>query len=510
MKNEKTLFFLILAIVFIINTVDAFYVFSLVESQTFLAFHIVSLSSFAVISFFVGRYAIVNIQQKELMEKKVRKFNKLLVLDDGINKTSDPVKTLEGNLQDIIQFIQEIGKGNFSVRIDKINKDNLYLNKKNLTGELIQMRAQMKKVAEEEKNRSWINQGLAKFSDLLRAHTHEFENLGDKIVRELVKYLNANQGGLFIVKEENNDKFLELAACYAYERKKYVNYKLHYKEGLLGECYLEGQTVYMTDIPQDYVHITSGLGEATPGCLVIVPLKLNDKVEGVLEIASFTPLDSCKIKFLEKLGESIASTLSNIKINENTKKLLQESQMQTEQLKMQEEKMRQSMEELNATQEELESKSRESHLQFSKLNAILDSASDSIVIMDYEGKIESCNQATAKLFKYSVEKLKNQNVQILAPEINLSEYSHKNKTNVESDKIFGQTYKTKGRKRGGNEFPVEASVNEIVFEDQKFYTAILHDITNRELYGSAQQLVSNDSHNDNGELEEEDKDLVLH
>ena len=117
--------------------------------------------------------------------------------------------------------------------------------------------------------------------------------------------------------------------------------------------------MYITDVPEDFVNITSGLGGATPNAFLIVPLTVNDETFGVIEIASFNLFEQYHIDFVNKLAESIASTLSNAKTNERTKVLLEQSQQQTEEMRAQEEEMRQNMEEMQATQEEMERKEAE-------------------------------------------------------------------------------------------------------------------------------------------------------
>ena len=158
-------------------------------------------------------------------------------------------------------------------------------------------------------------------------------------------------------------------------------------EGLVGTCAIEKETIYLTNIPEDYIEITSGLGDARPSSLLIVPVKLENEVYGVLEIASFNTFQKYEMEFVEKVAENIASTISSVRINERTKYLLEQSQQQSEEMAAQEEEMRQNLEELQATQEESARKSAE----MEGLLGALNSASY-MVEYDLNGKIISINE----------------------------------------------------------------------------------------------------------------------
>jgi len=265
------------------------------------------------------------------------------VLARGINKLSEGLKQKA-------DFARSIGTGKLAAEYKPLSE------KDTLGHSLIEMRDSLKKVAQEDARRQWATEGLAKFSETLRTH-NSLQQLGDRVVADLVKYLNANQSGLFLVNGEGGDDLrLELLACYAYNRKKYLEKTIRPGEGLVGQAYLEGEKIYLTDIPGNYLRITSGLGEANPTSLLIVPLMVNEKIEGVLEIASFHTMAPHEISFVEKISENIASALAGVKINARTTRLLEESQMQSEEMRAQEEEMRQSMEELHATQEEMRRK----------------------------------------------------------------------------------------------------------------------------------------------------------
>jgi methyl-accepting chemotaxis protein len=259
------------------------------------------------------------------------------------------------------EFAQDIGNGNYDTDINLLS-DNDVLGKS-----LLDMRDKLKVAQEEEtirkhedEKRTWTNEGIALFGDVLRQSNENLKELSFSIVINLIDYLKANQGGLFL--KNNDDKnhiFFELIATYAFDRKKYLEKSLELGEGLVGTCAIEKQTIYLTQIPNDYIKITSGLGGANPNSILIVPLKIEEEILGVIEIASFNTFEKHEIEFVEKVGENIASTLASVKVNEHTSLLLEKTQQQAEEMAAQEEEMRQNMEELQATQEEAARKTSE-------------------------------------------------------------------------------------------------------------------------------------------------------
>ncbi len=245
-----------------------------------------------------------------------------------------------------IEFANSISNGDFDFKYDDVENDQLGTS-------LLAMRESLKESAEREKMERFQNIGLAKVSEIIQNNGDNINELAFEIISYLVKYLDANQGGLFILTEEDGENILELKASYAYERKKYLEKKVKLKEGLLGQCLHERETIYLTEIPDNYISISSGLGDACPSSLIIIPLKDHNNIEGVMELASFKEFKDFQIEFLEKLGENIASTLTSSRNNHNTRQLYENSKVQAEELKSQEEEMRQNHEELIATQEEM-------------------------------------------------------------------------------------------------------------------------------------------------------------
>jgi len=267
-------------------------------------------------------------------------------LNDILDRHNERIRKLQ-------VFVDKLRNGNTDTEYEPGEDDHLGQSMLALRDELKKNQEEEAQRRKEDEQRHWVSEGLAKFGDILRQDTDNLEQLSHKIISNLVKYCGATQGALFIINgEEDGDRHLEMTSCYAYDRHKFPEKRVEIGEGLLGATVMEQETTYMTDVPQDYVNITSGLGKATPNALLMVPLKVNDEIFGAIELADFHGFEDYVIEFVEKVGQSVASTISNVKINAQTSRLLEESQKQAEELASKEEQMRQNMEELKATQEE--------------------------------------------------------------------------------------------------------------------------------------------------------------
>lgn len=309
---------------------------------------------------------------------------------DEIEEMSNALNISVEGLSNKAVAATQIGKGNFDSEIHLLS-DNDVLGKS-----LIEMRDSLKKAHDEEEirriddqKRNWTTEGFARFADILRQNSDDLQQLSDEVIRNVVKYLGVNQGGIFLWNEEDkSDSYFELMSAYAWDRKKFVTKRIEKGEGLVGACAMEKETIFLKTVPKDYVDITSGLGGSNPRCVILVPLKSENKVLGVIELASFNQIEKYQIEFLEKVGENIASTISSVRINAKTKFLLEQSQQQSEEMAAQEEEMRQNMEELQATQEEAARRAGEVEGLISSL-----SASAYLVEYDLNGTIINVNDS---------------------------------------------------------------------------------------------------------------------
>jgi PAS domain S-box-containing protein len=277
-----------------------------------------------------------------------------LYFEGKLDMLTDQLRMFNQRSSKLQAFAEDILQGNInstyeiSVLTDKLGKT------------LIDIRDSIKndKLAEEQRKkedfeRNWIAEGLARFGEIMRRNNDNIELLSFEIISNVCKYVGSVQGGFYILNDnERHDIHFELTAHFAYDRQKYNKKRIEWNEGLIGRAAFEQRTLMLDDVPENYLEITSGLGEANPKYVLITPLKYNDEVHGVIEIAGFEAYQKHHIAFIEKIAESIGSTIGNVKINIRTAKLLSESQEQAERLAQQEEEMRQNMEELQATQEE--------------------------------------------------------------------------------------------------------------------------------------------------------------
>ena len=212
----------------------------------------------------------------------------------------------------------------------------------------------------EDEVRNWASEGMTKFSDLLREDNKDLQKFSYTIISELSKYLDAQLGAIFIKNDDKPEEiFYELKGSIAYGKQKIIEKKIGYGEGLIGSCAFDKKTIYYTEIPEEYVKISSGLGETPPKCLLIVPCVFNEDVFAIIELASLELFEDYKINFLEELGEKLASTVSIVKNNERTNRLLKKSKEQANELITSEEELRQNLEEMRATQEQSDKREKD-------------------------------------------------------------------------------------------------------------------------------------------------------
>jgi PAS domain-containing protein len=299
-------------------------------------------------------------------------------------------------------FARTLNEGNLLSEMNLLGEHDL------LGRELSQLQQKIRETADLQKRndeatmkRRYINEGLAKFADILRTRSNDINLLGDSFIREIVKYLGAIQGGFFMLNDSDpSAPVLELVSAFAYNRKKYLQKSLALGEGLVGTCAKEKQTINLTEIPDGYISITSGLGDTRPNNLLLLPVMHDNLLIGVLEIASLRTFMEHEIQFALEVGGSLGSTIIYTRNNERTSRLLEKSQQQALEMAEQEEEMRQNMEELKATQEESTRREEE-------LRGIAEAISHTHLVIEYDlgGSIRQVNDRCCLFFGRTSEEL---------------------------------------------------------------------------------------------------------
>ena len=294
------------------------------------------------------------------------------VLNETIRQQQEEVSQLSA-------FLMEIGNGNFTV------EPNEQVRKSALGVVLIKMKEQLKENQKKENNIRWEEKGKDVVSKILRRYT-EFDILAYEVVKTLCEYLKIEQGAFYIYDAE--EEIIRNYGVYAYNRKKHLHQEFKIGYGLIGQAAYEKDTVYRTEIPEDYATFTSGLiRDKKPASILIEPLLYNEALEGVLELSSIRKFSDLERLFIKDIAGVIAETLFNLKTNAKTKRLLEKSQQMTSQLQENEEELRQNAEEMRVAQDDLKEANERLEQQIQKveaaqqkLNLLLENASEVISI----------------------------------------------------------------------------------------------------------------------------------
>ncbi len=222
-----------------------------------------------------------------------------------------------------------------------------------LKNNLNQMIVNLKSTTEKNSEQDWLKTNLAKFSRMMQGQK-DLEAVSKLIMSELTPLVSAHHGAFYIMDDDNNTPVLKLIASYAYKERKHVGNRFYLGEGLVGQAALEKKAILLTNVPADYIRISSGLGEAPPRNVIVLPVLFEGEVKAVIELASFLPFSQIHQLFLDQFAESVGVVINMIAANMRTAELLEQSQSLTLELQSQSEELRTQQEELKKSNAELE------------------------------------------------------------------------------------------------------------------------------------------------------------
>ncbi len=331
-------------------------------------------------------------------------FNIIATNKKQFEELSKDIERQKNTINEVATFAEKIGNGEYDYKFETQDQDNA------LSSSIIDLRDKLYENNKKESIRNWMMVGRDKISNILRLH-NDLKSLSYEVLVNLIKYINVIQGAFYIYSDDK--KTLNIEASYAYNRKKYLQTSIKIGEGLVGQAAIEQDIVYRTEIPDEYVSITSGiLGDKKPSAILIVPLITEEKLQGAVEFASFSEFSDVEIDFLKEVGEIIARAIYNLKITSKTEKLLEESQQMTAELRENEEMLRQNAEEMKLTQEELEKTNQELESKIEEVNqsqkrlySLLENASELILIYDENKKLKYVSPSVIRILGYDEEEM---------------------------------------------------------------------------------------------------------
>ncbi|MBA2425596.1 MAG: HAMP domain-containing protein [Actinobacteria bacterium] len=271
---------------------------------------------------------------------------------------TDNVNQLAGNLTTQVRAIAEVStavtQGDLTRSITVEAQGEVSDLKDNLNQMISNLRATTKKSGEQD----WLKSNLARISGLMQGQ-RDLAAVTNLIMSELTPVVSAQHGAFFLAEVgEAEASTFKLLASYGYKKRKNLSNTFTEGEGLVGQSVLEKKPILITQAPDDYIKISSGLGEASPQNIIVLPVVFEDRVLAVIELASFRPFSEVNQTFLEQLTETIGVTLNSIIASMRTEELLEQSQSLAQELQSQSEELQTQQDDLKNSNSELEQQAR--------------------------------------------------------------------------------------------------------------------------------------------------------
>ena len=270
---------------------------------------------------------------------------------------TDNVNQLAANLTTQVRAIAEVStavtKGDLTRSIAVQASGEVAALKDNINEMIRNLKDQTLKNAEQD----WLKTNLARFSRMLQGE-RDLATVSRMIMSELAPLVNAQYGVFYVTNRGEDDAYLELAASYGAESKATLKQRLDLREGLIGQSAADKRAIALDNVPANFLQIASGLGQAPPANVMILPALFEEEVKAVIELASFNEFSDTHRSFLNQLMESVGIVLNTIAATMRTEGLLTQSQLLTSELQVRQTELTKKQEELHTTNEELQEKAQ--------------------------------------------------------------------------------------------------------------------------------------------------------
>ncbi len=371
----------------------------------------VSLFSTSYSTIFNSIYkSIINIYKGHL-EQHVE----LLTSFSETDKITRSLERLRLRLLTMTELHKKLAQRDYSDRLSPTNPGDMLAISVNNAFEQIIKRWQDRREIEESKRQSdWINKGLSDIYEAARVVENSFKVLGEQILDSYIKHTGAVIAGFFVYDEQ--DHILRSVVTFAYEQERSFRREIKPGEGYIGTAILEKKRTYIRKLPDDYKVLVTGLGETKPRSALILPLVLNEQIQGVVELLFLKELKDYELEYFDRTTVVVAQAIKSIKINLETERLLNQTIKQAQELEKTRKLLQKHIQELEQREKALQDSQ-------AQMKGILDAVNHTLLTVEYQtdGTFISANELFYKKMEYSPKDLQGVNVLEIVTEKNRKE-----------------------------------------------------------------------------------------
>ena len=252
-------------------------------------------------------------------------------------------RRLVNPIKSITAWVNRVASGDYvQVKVNSVHNEI-----SELSNSFSGLTEQLRQVISDNERKSWLQDGQAGLNDSFRGE-QEIAELCKNIVSYLTKYLGMQTGAMYVLDDQNQ---LHLKGTYAWTKRKQTSNSFELGEGMVGQAALEKEIIELTDLPEDYMMVESGLGKTVPRSVIVVPLVYENEVNGVFEFGMVKELSEDKKQFLKESVEKVAIAINSAQYRTRVNQLLEKTTKQSE-------AMREQQQELEAVNDELESRAQ--------------------------------------------------------------------------------------------------------------------------------------------------------